>query len=289
MPISRVNFQSVAIPPATDSGGGGGGGSSNWVEIAAGDLTLDAQSYTTFNLAASAVSGYAHRINIGADTGAATNTFNMAQAGIVWFDTGISLDTLTTEEGTQGVLQMQFEPAGVDSSSTYYSDTDHPQSVILWCGFDVPPFASGDMVYFGGGLQLRANAGLTNNDGWYHQTRIMRTQNTTTALAGSSYLFGYRFQNLAMTLTFGKTYSTQTELAISQVDWNGTIYRTDTGSYVDYAMLGTISQATDLLNTKTTDAATTLKIGVAFNVGTTIDASIHGWDFNLKWRKLLVE
>jgi hypothetical protein len=54
-------------------------------------------------------------------------------------------------------------------------------------------------------------------------------------------------------------------------------------------MLGTISQATDLLNTKTTDAATTLKIGVAFNVGTTIDASIHGWDFNLKWRKLLVE
>jgi len=289
MPISRVNFQSVAIPPATDSGGGGGGGSSDWVEIAAGDLTLDAQSYTTFSLSASAVSGYAHRIDIGADTGAAFNTFNMAQAGIVWFDTGISLDTLTTGEGTQGVLQLQFEPAGVDNTSSYYTDTSYPQSVILWCGFDVPPFVNGDMIYYGHGLQMRPNASVTNNDGWYHQTRIMRTQNTTTALQGSSYLFGYRFQNLCMTATFGKTYSTQTELAISQVDWNGTIYREDVGSYVDYAMLATISQVTDALNTKTTTASTTIKIGIAMNVGTTNDGSVHGWDFNLKWRKLLVE
>jgi len=271
-------------------GGGGGGAAGSWTNISAGDLTLDGQSYTgTFALSASEVEGYDHRISISSDTGAATNTFNMAQAGIVYYDTGICLDTLAAEEGTQGVIQLQFEPAGVDSSSTYYTDVNHPQSAILWCGFDAPPFVNGDMVYYGGGLQLRSNIGGTNNDGWYHQTRIMRTQNTTTAIAGSSYLFGYRFQNLAMTLTFGKTYSTQTELAISQVDWNGTIYRTDTGSYVDYAMLGTISQATDLLNTKTSDTATTLKIGVAFNVGTTIDASIHGWDFNLKWRKLLVE
>ena len=269
---------------------GGGGAVGSWTNISAGDLILDGQSYTgTFALSASEVEGYDHRISISSDTGAATNTFNMAQAGIVYYDTGISLDTLAPEEGTQGVLQLQFEPAGVDSSSTYYTDTAHPQSAILWCGFDAPPFASGDMVYFGGGLQLRSNVGGTNNDGWYHQTRIMRTQGTTTALAGSSYLFGYRFQNLAMTATFGKTYSTATELAISQVDWNGTIYRNDAGSYVDYAMLSTISQVTDLLNTKTSDSATTIKIGVAFNVGTTIDASIHGWDFNLKWRKLLVE
>ena len=270
--------------------GGGGGAAGNWTALQSGDLILDGQSYTgTFSLSASELEGYDHRISISSDTGAATNTFNMTQAGIVYYDTGISLDTLASEEGTQGVLQLQFEPAGVDSSSTYYTDVNHPQSAMLWCGFDAPPFASGDMVYYGGGLQLRSNAGGTNNDGLYHQTRIMRTQGTTTALAGSSYLFGYRFQNLAMTATFGKTYSTATELAISQVDWNGTIYRTDTGSYVDYAMLGTISQATDLLNTKTSDTATTLKIGVAFNVGTTVDASIHGWDFNLKWRKLLVE
>jgi len=271
-------------------GGGGGGATGDWIALQAGDLTLNGQSYTgTFSLSASEVEGYDHRISISSDTGAATNTFNMAQAGIVYYDTGISLDTLASEEGTQGVLQLQFEPAGVDSSSTYYTDVNHPQSAMLWCGFDAPPFASGDMVYYGGGLQLRSNAGGTNNDGWYHQTRIMRTQGTTTALAGSSYLFGYRFQNLAMTATFGKTYSTATELAISQVDWNGTIYRDDAGTYTDYAMLSTISQVTDLLNTKTNTSSTTIKIGVAFNVGTTIDASTHGWDFNLKYRKLLAE
>ena len=268
---------------------GGGGASGDWIALQSGDLSLDAQSYGTFTLSASEEAGYDHRITISSDTGAATNTFNMAQAGIVWYDTGISLDTLTSEEGTQGVIQLQFEPAGVDSSSTYYTDTAHPLSAILWCGFDVPPFSNGDMVYYGGGLQLRSNAGGTNNDGWYHQTRIMRTQNTTTALAGSSYLFGYRFQNLAMTATFGKTYSTATELAISQCDWNGTIYRTDGETYNDYAMLSTISQVTDLLNTKTNTSSTTIKIGVAFNVGTTIDASTHGWDFNLKYRKLLAE
>ena len=269
---------------------GGGGATGDWIALPSGDLSLDGQSYTgTFSLSASELAGYDHRITISSDTGAATNTFNMAQAGIVWYDTGISLDTLTSEEGTQGVIQLQFEPAGVDSSSTYYTDTAHPLSAILWCGFDVPPFSSGDMVYYGGGLQLRSNAGGTNNDGWYHQTRIMRTQGTTTALAGSSYLFGYRFQNLAMTATFGKTYSTATELAISQCDWNGTIYRDDAGTYTDYAMLSTISQVTDLLNTKTNTSSTTIKIGVAFNVGTTIDASTHGWDFNLKYRKLLAE
>jgi len=259
-----------------------------WTNIPAGDLSLDGQSYTgTFALSASGVAGYDHRITISSDTGAATTSFDMSQAGIIWYDTGISLDTLGTEQGTQGVIQLQFEPAGVDSSSTYYTDTTHPQSAILWCGFDVPPYALGDMVYYGGGLQLQASGG--NNEGYYHTPRIMRSQGTTTSSPSFSYGFGYRYQNLMMTATFGKTRNVTTDLAISQVDWNGTIYRNDPGTYVDYAMLGTIAQATDLLNTKTSTTSTTIKIGVAFNVGTTIDATTHGWDFNLKYRKLLLE
>jgi hypothetical protein len=115
----------------------------------------------------------------------------------------------------------------------------------------------------------------------------MRTQGTTTAPQGTSYAFGYRFQNLQMTATFGKSYSTQTELAISQVDWNGTIYRDDEG-YDDYQMLNTISQASDLLNTKTTSTSETIKMGVAFQVALSSDGSVTGWDFNLKWRKLLI-
>jgi hypothetical protein len=143
------------------------------------------------------------------------------------------------------------------------------------------------MVYYGHGLQCRPNLNQTNNDGWYNQTRIMRTQGTTTAPQGTSYAFGYRFQNLQMTATFGKSYSTQTELAISQVDWNGAIFRTDEG-YNDYAMLGTISQVSDGLNTKTTSTSETIKMGVAFQVALSSDGSVTGWDFNLKWRKLLI-
>jgi len=257
-----------------------------WTAITSDDLQLNAQSYTTFNLAASAVEGYAHRINIGADVGGVSNTTRMAEMGILYFDTGISLDSLNAGEGSNGVIQLEFEPAGVDNTSVYYTDTARPQTVMLWCGFDAPPFVSGDMIYYGHGLQCRPNLSGTNNDGYYNQTRIMRTQGTTTAPQGSSYAFGYRFQNLQMTLTFGKSYLTQTELGISQVDWNGAIFRDDEG-YNDYAMLGTISQVSDNLNTKTTNTSETIKIGVAFQVALSTDNTVMGWDFNLKWRKLL--
>jgi len=274
--MARFMYSSAGAAPSAGA----------WTAITSGDLQLDAQSYTTFNLAASAVEGYAHRINIGADVGGASNTTRMAEMGILYFDTGISLDSLNSGEGTNGVIQLEFEPAGVDDTSIYYTDTDNPQTVMLWCGFDAPPFLSGNMVYYGHGLQLRPNLSATNNDGYYNQTRIMRTQGTTTAPQGSSYAFGYRFQKLQMTLTFGKTYTSQTELAISQVDWNGTIFRDDE-AYNDYQMLNTISQASDLLNTKTTSTSGTIKIGVAFQVALGSDGTVTGWDFNLKWRKLL--
>ena len=274
--MARFMYSSAGAAPSAGA----------WTAITSGDLQLDAQSYTTFNLAASAVEGYTHRINIGADVGGASNTTRMAEMGILYFDTGISLDSLNSGEGTNGVIQLEFEPAGVDNTSIYYTDTDNPQTVMLWCGFDAPPFISGNMVYYGHGLQLRPNLSATNNDGYYNQTRIMRTQGTTTAPQGSSYAFGYRFQNLQMTLTFGKTYTSQTELAISQVDWNGTIFRDDE-AYNDYQMLNTISQASDLLNTKTTSTSGTIKIGVAFQVALGSDGTVTGWGFNLKWRKLL--
>jgi hypothetical protein len=52
-------------------------------------------------------------------------------------------------------------------------------------------------------------------------------------------------------------------------------------------MLGTISQVSDNLNTKTTSTSETIKLGVAFQVALSSDNSVTGWDFNLKWRKLL--
>lgn len=265
---------------------GGGGASGAWTDLTSSDLSLDKQGYTTFNLAASAVSGYAHRINIGADIGGVSNTTRLAEMGILYYDTGISLDTLTQGYGSSGVLQLLFEPAGVNNTSVYYTDVARPQTVILWAGFDAPPFTAGDMIYYGHGLQCRPNISNTNNDGWYNQPRIMRTQGTTTAPQGTSYAFGYRFQNLQMIATFGKSYLTQAELAISQVDWNGAIYRDDVG-YDDYAMLGTITQVSDGLNTKTISTSETIKVGVAFQVALSSDNTVMGWDFNLKYRVLL--
>ena len=179
--MARFMYSSAGAAPSAGA----------WTAITSDDLQLNAQSYTTFNLAASAVDGYAHRINIGADVGGASNTTRMAEMGILYFDTGISLDSLNSGEGTNGVIQLQFEPAGVDNTSIYYTDTDNPQTVMLWCGFDAPPFVSGNMVYYGHGLQCRPNLSATNNEGYYNQTRIMRTQGTTTAPQGSSYAFGY--------------------------------------------------------------------------------------------------
>jgi hypothetical protein len=268
------------------TGGGAAPSAGAWTEISSGDLTTNAQSYTTFNLAASAVEGYTHRINIGADVGGASNTTRMAECGILTFDTGISLDTLIAGDGSSGVLQLMFEPAGVDSSSIYYTDVARPQTAMLWCGFSSPPFTAGNMVYYGHGLQLRPNLSATNNDGYYNQTRIMRTQGTTTAPQGSLYGFGYRFQNLTMTLTFGQSYDTQKSLALTQCDWNGAIYRDDVG-FENNQVLAEISQASDGIFTKTHSTTDTIKLGVAFQVALSSDNSVTGWDFNLKWRKLL--
>lgn len=265
----------------------GGGGSANpgaWTNIDAGDLTTNAQSYTTFNLAASAVEGYAHRINIGADIGAPSNTSNMATMGILTFDTGISLNSLTNGDGSNGIMQLQFEPAGVNNTSIYYTDTARPQTAMLWCGLSGPPFVAGDMVYYAHGLQLRPNISATNNDGWFNQTRIMRTQGTTTAPQGTSYGFAYPFKALTMSATFGQSYDTAQSLSITQCDFNSMIYRDD----IDFDdVLLNISQVSDNTNTRTHTASDTIKMGVAFQVALSSDGSVTGWDFNLKWRKLL--
>jgi len=137
--MARFMYSSAGAAPSAGA----------WTAITSDDLQLNAQSYTTFNLAASAVEGYAHRINIGADVGGVSNTTRMAEMGILYFDTGISLDSLNAGEGSNGVIQLEFEPAGVDNTSVYYTDTARPQTVMLWCGFDAPPFVSGTWSIMG--------------------------------------------------------------------------------------------------------------------------------------------
>ncbi len=280
MPISRVNFQNVAIPPATDSGGGGAP-AGTWTDLSASDLQINKQGYTTFSLSASPVSGYNHRITIGADTGRAANSTDMAQNALLYFDTGISVNSLTNGDGSTGVTQILFEPAGVDGSSSYRNDTTYPLAVVLFSSITPPPFGSGSLGYFGHGF-FGVPQGSVNN-AFYAFPRKMRTTRVSSIQAS---LFGFAnpLKSLVHTTTFAQTVTSNTKaLALTQSDFHGSF--DDTANGLDSALIG-VSQITDSVDTRTTNGSDTILVGCAFQVGVTSDGTNKTWDFNLKYRSL---
>jgi len=284
MPISRVNFQNVAIPPATDSGGGGGGAAGAWTELTTSDLSTAKQGYTTFTLSASSQSGYAHRIDIGADTGRASNSADITQSAILYFDTGINVDSLSNGDASTGVIQLMFEPYGVDPSSTYQTDVTYPQGVMLFSSLSTPPFSLGNMGYFGHGAFFVPFGAV--NRAWYCFPRALRT---TAATSVQAQLWGFAnpLKSLVHTVTFAQTVVSNTRaLALTQSDFHGSV--DDTTNGLDQALIG-VSQITDSVDSYTTSASDNIIIGLAFQVGVTNDGSVTGWDFNLKWRKLFDE
>lgn len=284
MPISRVNFQSVAIPPATDSGGGGGGAAGAWTELTTSDLSIAKQGYTTFTLSASSQSGYAHRIDIGADTGRASNSADITQSGILYFDTGINVDSLSNGDGSTGVIQLVFEPYNVTNTSDYRTDITYPQAVMLFSSLTTPPFSAGNKGYFGHGVFF-VPSGASNN-AWYCFPRIQRNTSAT-SIQASLWGFANPLKSLVHTVTFAQTVTSNTKaLALTQADFHGSI--DDTTNDLDQALIGVV-QVTDSVNSLSTSSSDNIIIGCAFQVGVTNDGTVKGWDFNLKWRKLFVE
>ena len=264
------------------STGGGTPNPGQWTAIDAGDLNTVAQGYTTFSLAASSETGFDHRINIGADTGRAANSADISQSGILYYDTGISVDDLANGEKNTGVIQIEFEPFGVDNTSSYRTDTTYPQGVMLFTTLATPPFTSGDMGYFGHGMFF-VPAGAVNN-AYYCFPRTMRTT-LATSLQAVLWGFANPFKSLVHTTTFAQTVDSSTKaLALSQADFHGFI--DDTANNLDQALVG-VSQVTDGVSSFSTSASDTIKIGCAFQVGVTNDGTVKTWDFNLRWRKLL--
>ena len=49
-----------------------------------------------------------------------------------YFDTGISVDDLGDGDSNTGVIQISFEPFGVDNTSSYRTDVTYPQGVMLF-------------------------------------------------------------------------------------------------------------------------------------------------------------
>ena len=254
-----------------------------WTDIGASDLTTAAQGYTTFNLTSSSETGFEHRINIGADTGRAANSADISQSGILYYDTGITVDDLGNGDSNTGVIQMAFEPFGVDNTSSYRTDVTYPQGVMLFTTLATPPFTAGNMGYFGHGVFF-VPAGSVNN-AYYCFPRIMRNT-LATSIQATLWGFANPLKSLIHTTTFAQLVSSNTKaLALTQADFHGFI--DDTTNGLDQALIG-VSQVTDSVSSFTTSASNTIKIGCAFQVGVTNDATVKTWDFNLKWRKLLV-
>lgn len=264
------------------SGGAAPVNPGEWTAIDAADLSTAAQGYTTFALSASAQSGYEHRISIGADTGRAANSADISQSGILYYDTGLSVDDLANGDSNTGVIQIEFEPYGIDNSSSYRTDITYPQGVMLFTTLATPPFTSGDMGYFGHGMFFVPSGSV--NNAWYCFPRIMKNT-LATSIQASLWGFANPFKSLVHTTTFAQTVDSNTKaLALSQADFHGFI--DDTTNNLDQALIG-VSQVTDGVSSFTTSASDTIKIGCAFQVGVTNDGTTKTWDFNLRWRKLL--
>ena len=75
-------------------GGGGGGNAGAWTSLTPSDLATDAQSIQTFTLSTSPESGYENRISIANNALGNQNNFVRNDVGVVYFDTGFSLNDL---------------------------------------------------------------------------------------------------------------------------------------------------------------------------------------------------
>ena len=297
MPISKVNFQNVAIPPVTDSGGGGGGGGSagDWNVLTPSDLQTDAQSYSTFTLSSSPVAGYENRITIGATATGTFSQFQISNVGVCFFDTGFSVDDLDSGDKKTAVFQLLWEPSGVVPNSTYTTNLSFPLGVCLFSSLTAPPFTANVNTrggFYGNGFLHFRDASLNQLVMGRVQTGRMRDMASRAFIGGTIYNYqANEFKGLLHTLTAaqGITGIGNKAICLTQGDFNNFIKNTTHNIDASGEFIGQIGDATSGFSINNTD---TVRLGVMFNLF--IDASQGGsspspnltWDFNLKWRKL---
>ena len=299
MPISRVNFQSVSIPPATDSGGGGGGGNTGeWTYLEASDLQTEVQSHSSINLSSSPISGFDHRVEVATINTQTFSAFVRNNVACLYFDTGFSVDDLSDGDGQSAVLQIAWDVNGVEQGSSYEQNTGYPTGVCLFSSLKPPPFASASPNPRGGFYGHGFLHYFSNTDNHLVMGPVIarRTRDNTSAglLGGTLYNYqsGIPFSGLVHTLTAsqGRTGAGNKALCLTQGDFNA--FEEYTADNIVGA-ISTVGQQQDQTNGFTISSSDTVKLGVMFNVF--IDASKGGtspspaitWDFNLKWRKLV--
>lgn len=271
--------------------GGGGGGGGEWNTLTPADLQTDAQSYSTFTLSASPEAGYENRIEIANNVAGVFNEFRRAEVGVLYFDTGFTLNELGNADNNNAVFQIFWEPYNMQAGSSYQTNIGYPLGVCLFSSLTPPPFAAAPKAgFFGHGfLHTLSGANLRIQD-----ARVSRMRNQTVAGIRAPNAFDYlanqRFQALLHTITVCKSnLSGSNSMVISQGDFN--FWYEDTTINEDVLMVP-IGQQQDI--GQTTDAADTVILGVMFNLfidvgnGGVIPSPTQTWDFNLKWRRLFV-
>lgn len=271
--------------------GGGGGSAGAWTSLTPSDLSTDAQSYQTFTLSASPQSGYENRISIANNALGVFNEFRRNDVGVVYFDTGFSVDDIGDGNKNNAVFQVMWEPYGMNPSSTYRTGIGYPMGVCLFSSLSPPPFSSAPKggFYGHGFLHTKSGANLIANDAF---VRRMRNQ-TTAGIRGSNYTYtantSYKGMVHTVTVAQAVTGGGAKALCITQGDFMS--YYNDETNNLDVATT-VIGQNQDNTFGFTTSNSDTVLLGVMFNLfidtanGGVNPSPTQTWDFNLKWRKL---
>tara|TARA_R100001460_G_scaffold77381_1_gene118345 strand:- start:200 stop:1066 length:867 start_codon:yes stop_codon:yes gene_type:complete len=285
MSIKNVFNEEGGTVPST----GGGADAGTWTSLGPADLQTNAQSYSTFTLSDSPVAGFNNRISIANNAVGVFNNFPQADVGVVFFDTGFGVDDLGDGDFNNAVLQIVWEPAGMQSGSTYQTDIAYPLGVCLFSSLTAPPFNTGlkGGFYGHGFLHTKSGSTLIANDSF---PRRMRSQ-TSAGLRGAIYTYGDPFQSLLHTVTAaqGLTGAGAKAICLTQGDFNAFINNTSAGKNASLSIIG---QNQDNTFGFSTDAADTVRLGVMFNMfidtvnGGVNPSPVRTWDFNLKFRKL---
>ena len=259
-------------------GGGGGADAGAWTNLTTSDIVTDDGSYTTFNVSASAQSGYNLNVQIAADTGQTNNVFSINTAGIVAFDTGLTKSDFADGDARTCTIQMMIEYYDMSPTNSIITDATYKASICPFMIAGAPPFTSGTKGFFGGsGFFAGNNAALRT------ATRILRN----TANSSNS---GALYTASGDTLIATMNEMTIVQGYLSSVQ-NAYLFRYDSlgfwnNSGVDQALFTLNDSVYDSNNSPL--GSDNLYIGVGFHVNSGTDAStIKNWDINIKWRKLL--
>ena len=283
-PTSNVDRGST---PAPAPAGGGG----DWNTLTPSDLQTEAQSIQTFTLSASPESGYENRISIANNAiGNATN-FVRNDVGVVYFDTGFSLDDLDNGNSNNAVFQIAREPYNVVEGSSYQTEAAYGLSACLFSSLTPPPFSSGTKGgFYGHGLLNYSPA--STNVGYDTFPKRLRDQ-TTANLRGTIYAYasGIDFLSLVHTVTVvqGIDISDNKTIWLSQGDFNAFVNKTSIPLEYSQYEIGQQRDGTDGSSNSSSD---TVILGVMFSMyidtanGGVNPSPTRTWDFNLKWRKL---